>query len=76
MLNNTSSIICAFCLAACISRSPHRHLELCGIALTFLPFLFDATSAASSNVMVCVSLMITPIMQFQDGQSLCPSVPL
>ena len=39
-------------------------------------FLFDATSAASSNVMACVSLMITPIMQFQDGQSLCPPVPL
>ena len=26
------SIICAFCLAACTSRSLHRHLELCGIA--------------------------------------------
>ena len=33
MLDNTQSIICAFCLAACTSRSPHRHLELCGIAL-------------------------------------------
>ena len=28
-----TSIICAFCLAACTSRSLHRHLELCGIAL-------------------------------------------
>ena len=27
------SIICAFCLAACTSRSLHRHLELCGIAI-------------------------------------------
>ena len=34
------------------------------LSLTFFLFLFDATSAASSNVMVCVSLMITPIMQF------------
>ena len=29
-----SSITCAFCLAVCTSRSLHRHLELCGIALT------------------------------------------
>ncbi|MFR2612816.1 MAG: hypothetical protein ACLTGG_04850, partial [Subdoligranulum sp.] len=28
-----SSIICAFGLAAAASRSPYRHLELCGIAL-------------------------------------------
>ena len=28
-----TSIICAFCLAACTSRSLHRHLELCGIAI-------------------------------------------
>ena len=30
-----SSIICAFGLAAAASRSPYRHLELCGIALVF-----------------------------------------
>ena len=30
-----SSIICAFGLAAAAPRSPYRHLELCGIALTF-----------------------------------------
>ena len=29
-----SSIICAFGLAAVAPRSPYRHLELCGIALT------------------------------------------
>ena len=29
-----SSIICAFGLAAAAPRSPYRHLELCGIALT------------------------------------------
>ena len=29
-----SSIICAFGLASAAPRSPHRHLELCGIALT------------------------------------------
>ncbi|MCI6071863.1 MAG: hypothetical protein MR715_08750, partial [Subdoligranulum sp.] len=28
-----SSIICAFGLAAAASRSPYRHLELCGVAL-------------------------------------------
>ncbi len=31
-----SSIICAFGLAAAAPRSPYRHLELCGIALTFI----------------------------------------
>ena len=30
-----SSIICAFGLASAAPRSPYRHLELCGIALTF-----------------------------------------
>ena len=29
-----SSIICAFGLAAAAPRSPYRHLELCGLALT------------------------------------------
>ena len=32
-----SSIICAFGLASAAPRSPYRHLELCGIALTFCP---------------------------------------
>ncbi|MFZ2757390.1 MAG: hypothetical protein WAZ23_00070 [Gemmiger qucibialis] len=35
MLDNTQSIICAFGLASAAPRSPHRHLELCGIALDF-----------------------------------------
>ena len=30
-----SSIICAFGLAAAAPRSPYRHLELCGITITF-----------------------------------------
>ena len=34
MLDKTSSIICAFGLASAVPRSPYRHLELCGIALT------------------------------------------
>ncbi|MFZ1530825.1 MAG: hypothetical protein WAT15_01590, partial [Gemmiger qucibialis] len=34
MLDKTSSIICAFGLAAAAPRSPYRHLELCGIALS------------------------------------------
>ena len=33
-----SSIICAFGLAAAAPRSPYRHLELCGIALTHVQF--------------------------------------
>ncbi|MFR4667877.1 MAG: hypothetical protein ACLT8A_14255 [Subdoligranulum sp.] len=35
MLDKTSSIICAFGLASAAPRSPYRHLELCGIALTW-----------------------------------------
>ena len=35
-----SSIICAFGLAAAAPRSPYRHLELCGIALTQNPAAF------------------------------------
>ncbi|MFZ2789955.1 MAG: hypothetical protein WAZ45_09865, partial [Gemmiger qucibialis] len=31
-----SSIICAFGLAAAAPRSPYRHLELCGIALSVM----------------------------------------
>ncbi|MFQ9438525.1 MAG: hypothetical protein ACLR1L_06160, partial [Subdoligranulum sp.] len=31
-----SSIICAFGLASAAPRSPYRHLELCGIAITLL----------------------------------------
>ena len=36
MLDKTSSIICAFGLAAAAPRSPYRHLELCGVALRVL----------------------------------------
>ena len=36
MLDKTSSIICAFGLAAAVPRSPYRHLELCGIALNII----------------------------------------
>jgi len=36
MLDKTSSIICAFGLAAAAPRSPYRHLELCGIAFIIL----------------------------------------
>ncbi|MFZ2120140.1 MAG: hypothetical protein WAU97_01735, partial [Gemmiger qucibialis] len=37
MLDKTSSIICAFGLAAAAPRSPYRHLELCGIAQDKIP---------------------------------------
>ena len=36
MLDNTQSIICAFCLAADAPRSPYRHVELCGIAFMMM----------------------------------------
>ncbi|WP_294769571.1 hypothetical protein, partial [uncultured Gemmiger sp.] len=32
--------ICAFGLASAAPRSPYRHLELCGIALTQNPAIF------------------------------------
>ena len=35
-----SSIICAFGLASAAPRSPYRHLELCGAALTQNPAIF------------------------------------
>jgi len=37
-----SSIICAFGLAAAAPRSPYRHLELCGVALTFAFAIYSA----------------------------------
>ncbi|WP_270761813.1 hypothetical protein [Gemmiger qucibialis] len=43
MLDKTSSIICAFGLASAAPRSPYRHLELCGIALTQNPAAFVET---------------------------------
>ncbi|MFR4665348.1 MAG: hypothetical protein ACLT8A_00590 [Subdoligranulum sp.] len=43
-----SSIICAFGLASAAPRSPYRHLELCGIALTApdknYPWIKDGTN--------------------------------
>ena len=41
MLDKTSSIICAFGLAAAAPSSPYRHLELCGIALTKDVYIVD-----------------------------------
>ena len=43
MLDNTQSIICAFCLAAGTPRPPYRHVELCGIALTKLECVVNQT---------------------------------
>ena len=49
-----SSIICAFGLASAAPRSPYRHLELCGIALT-IPELWhilpQGLSAASGTLL-------------------------
>ena len=43
-----SSIICAFGLAAAAPRSPYRHLELCGIALTAYSMVTSVLSASAS----------------------------
>ena len=37
MLENTQSILCAFCLAAGTPRPPYRHAELCGVAFIVGP---------------------------------------
>ena len=50
MLVNTQSIACAFGLAAAAPRSPYRHLELCGIALTTFKYnLFCRTTAKEKS---------------------------
>ncbi|MFR4666996.1 MAG: hypothetical protein ACLT8A_09495 [Subdoligranulum sp.] len=41
-----SSIICAFGLASAVPRSPYRHLELCGIAITKRPLCSLACTTA------------------------------
>ncbi|MBS4912408.1 MAG: hypothetical protein KH007_14870, partial [Subdoligranulum variabile] len=50
MLDNTSSIICAFGLAAAAPRSPYRHLELCGIALTAYPKIVSCATVNYYNL--------------------------
>ncbi|MFZ1272038.1 MAG: hypothetical protein WAQ76_02160 [Gemmiger qucibialis] len=63
MLDKTSSIICAFGLAAAAPRSPYRHLELCGIALIILYTLyFGAINAPVrlSNQYRMPSIITTP----------------
>ena len=44
------SIICAFGLASAAPRSPYRHLELCGIALTLLLIFFICRIFLSSPI--------------------------
>ena len=45
----TSSIICAFGLAAAAPRSPYRHLELCGIAFTFCSIIPGGKQGSGSR---------------------------
>uniref|UniRef100_UPI0040281553 hypothetical protein n=2 Tax=Gemmiger formicilis TaxID=745368 RepID=UPI0040281553 len=45
-----SSIICAFGLAAAAPRSPYRHLELCGIALTAYPKIVSCATVNYYNL--------------------------
>ena len=54
------SIICAFGLAAAAPRSPYRHLELCGIAFTFLFMLL-------TNQELC-SILATIVDQSCNGR--------
>ena len=56
MLDKTSSIICAFGLASAVPRSPYRHLELCGIALNLLPWIWKGLQAGRGSAFVCKSL--------------------
>ncbi|MDD6521567.1 MAG: hypothetical protein PUF35_05695 [Subdoligranulum sp.] len=57
----SSSIICAFGLASAAPRSPYRHLELCGIALSFIysdivtafQALFSARNASVCSAACC-----------------------
>ncbi|MEE0098050.1 MAG: hypothetical protein UEM79_01760, partial [Gemmiger sp.] len=60
MLDNTQSIICAFGLAAAAPRSPYRHLELCGIAFTFLFMML-------TNQELC-SILATIVEQSCNGR--------
>ncbi|WP_443673070.1 hypothetical protein, partial [Gemmiger sp.] len=53
--DNTQSIICAFGLAAAVPRSPYRHLELCGIALSLL---YDAAEENARGYGRKISLKI------------------
>ena len=68
-----SSIICAFGLAAAAPRSPYRHLELCGIALsntrakcrigtakffTLLLLLYHTSVKASGMTAVVLALLV------------------
>jgi predicted permease len=71
MLDNTQSIICAFGLAAAAPRSPYRHLELCGIALTeFDPKVLQnlLQSFALSTVLLLLGLVITFLLTLRIGK--------
>ncbi|WP_270763480.1 hypothetical protein [Gemmiger qucibialis] len=52
MLDKTSSIICAFGLATAAPRSPYRHLELCGIALS--PVFQQVLSIQNPNTSIII----------------------
>ncbi|MCI6623097.1 MAG: hypothetical protein MSB96_03885, partial [Subdoligranulum sp.] len=69
MLDKTSSIICAFGLASAAPRSPYRHLELCGIALSLLYHMGmpasslrrrRGTLSCRSISLFCVEILLPP----------------
>ncbi|MCI6221110.1 MAG: hypothetical protein MR640_06595 [Subdoligranulum sp.] len=53
MLDKTSSIICAFGLASAATRSPYRHLELCGVALNLLSVPSSRETPPSLQIYFC-----------------------
>ena len=61
MFDKTSSIICAFGLAAAAPRSPYRHLELCGIALT--------KKGYATEKLCCISFYFLPVINRQRRQA-------
>ena len=64
-----SSIICAFGLASAAPRSPYRHLELCGIALSIL------TQAASLHFLRIMSKIVNEAKIGHLRSGLLPLLP-
>ncbi|MCI6623034.1 MAG: hypothetical protein MSB96_03565, partial [Subdoligranulum sp.] len=72
---------CAFGLASAAPRSPYRHLELCGIALTFcpggvlppLPGLFCFLCLQKQNTAQDFSFPVFPPTR-TDFSAFCPGV--
>ncbi|MFZ2120057.1 MAG: hypothetical protein WAU97_01310, partial [Gemmiger qucibialis] len=72
-LDKTSSIICAFGLASAAPRSPYRHLELCGIALSrFFIFCFNILFKNCGSGHCCVPCSVKFTKNSDSISSLLP----